>query len=120
MAIDLEELRQKKAFEELQAERTEEPTTEVTTAFLVVQGLDGQWTAMHDFAGKEFTLQRDAIMDDIVGGCSNIMVGAQVQQTGVATVILMEQRAHQMQQQMIQQQQMQHAASLIDPSKLRA
>jgi hypothetical protein len=58
-------------------------------------------------------------MDDIVGGCANVQIGCQVQQTGMATMIMMEQRAMQMQQLAQQQQDANRVASLIDPKKLR-
>ena len=92
---------------------------DVTTAFLVVQGLDGQWTTVYDYADREYTPLRDPSLDDIVGGCSNIMMSCQVQQTAVATTITMEQRAMQMQQMAQQQAEANRVASLIDPRKLR-
>jgi hypothetical protein len=55
-----------------------------------------------------------------MGGCENVKVGCQTQQTAISTVIMMEQRAAMMQQQMMQQQEAQRISSLIDPSKLRA
>jgi len=119
MTIDLEELAQKKKFEDLMAER-ENTSEQVTTAFLVVQGTDGQWTAYSEYMDKDLSLLRSASMDDIVGGCSNVVMGCQIQQSAVATMITMEQRAMQMQHQMRQQQEAQQALSLIDPSKLRA
>jgi len=119
MTIDLEELRQKKAFEELEDSKQED-IPEVTTAFLVVQDANGQWTAYHDFAGREFDLSHAATFDDIVGGCAAITMGCHVQQTAVATMMMMEQRAQQMQQQLAAQQEAQRVSSLIDPKKLRA
>lgn len=118
MAIDLEELRQKKAFEELAAERGNDQD-EVTTAFLIVQNANGQWVAYSDFADKDLSMERTATLDDIVGGCSNVLMGCQIQQTGLATVLLMEQRAAMMQQHLMQQQEANRVASLIDPNKLR-
>jgi len=119
MTIDLDELRQKKAFEELAASR-ESSAEEVTTAFLVVQSKDGQWAAYHDFADLELDMRHAATFDDMIGGCENIKIGCQIQQTGMATMIVMEQRAAQMQQQLAQQQEANRVASLIDPKKLRA
>lgn len=119
MTIDLEELRKQKALEEILASQ-EQASQEVTTAFLVVQDTKGQWAAYADYQGLEINAQRQASLDDIVGGCANTIMGCQVQQTGISTVIMMEQRAQQMQQQMLQQQSANRAASLIDPSKLRS
>lgn len=121
MTIDLEELRQKKAFEELQAEKSDSPSssTPVTTAFLVVQDKLGQWLALSDFDQHDLTADRVATMDDIIGGSAAVLTGCQSQQTAMSTVMMMQQQAQAMQQQMLQQQQAQKAASLIDPSKLR-
>lgn len=120
MTIDLEEL-QKKQAAELLAERDADPNEEeVTTAFLIVQNQDGQWAAYADFAGKNVTMDRQATLDDIIGGCENVKIGCQVQQAAVSTVIMLEQRAAMMQQQMMQQQEAQRISSLIDPNKLRA
>jgi hypothetical protein len=121
MTIDLEELRQQKAFEELQKSKEEtDVPPDVTTSFLVVQGLDGNWTVLHEYEDREFVPQRSATMDDIVAGCSNALMGCQIQQTALAGVILMEQRTMQMQQKMLQQQESNRLASMIDPSRLRA
>lgn len=118
MTIDLEELQKQKA-EELIAERNN-GGEEVTTAFLIVQNTDGQWAAYADFADKNLAMDRQATLDDIIGGCENVKVGCQVQQSAISTVIMMEQRAAMMQQQMMQQQEAQRISSLIDPNKLRA
>lgn len=118
MTIDLEELRQKAAFEALQEERgTDEPNA--TVAFLVVQDTNGQWAAFHDYADREIISERAATLDDIIGGSSAVLSGAQSQQTAISTVLMMEQRAAQMQQHIMQQQEAQRVASLIDPKKLR-
>jgi hypothetical protein len=117
--IDLEELRQKKAFEEAEANKVTD-SFPVTTAFLVVQDKNGQWTAMANYEDRDFTLERRATFDDMVGGCANITMGCQVQQSSVATMILMEQKAQQMQMFAQQQAESQRVASLIDPKKLRA
>lgn len=119
MTIDLEELQMKKAAE-LLANSDVQNEEEVTTAFLIVQNTDGQWAAYADFADKDLTMDRQATLDDIIGGCENVKVGCQTQQTAISTVIMMEQRAAMMQQQMMQQQEAQRISSLIDPSKLRA
>jgi hypothetical protein len=121
MTIDLEELRQKKAFEELQAKEANQPSssTPVITAFLVVQDKSGQWLAFHDYDNHDIEPDRAASLDDMIGGCSAVISGCQVHQTAMSTVMMMQQQAQAMQQQMLQQQQAQKAASLIDPSKLR-
>jgi hypothetical protein len=119
MTIDLEEMRQKKAFEEAEANKLSEAQP-VTTAFLVVQDENGQWTALAEYEDKDFELSRRATFDDMVGGCANITMGCQVQQSAVATMIMMEQRAQQMQMFARQQAETQAVASLIDPKKLRA
>lgn len=118
MTIDLEELRQKQAFEELMAEK-DDTQKAVTTAFLIVQDSNGQWSAYHDYESLSLAVERQATFDDIVGGCENVKLGCQIQQTSMNTMIVMEQRAQAMQQQMIQQQEANKVASLIDPKKLR-
>ena len=117
MTIDLEELQKQKAAE-LLAERDSQ-TEEVTTAFLIVQNTDGQWAAYADFADKDLSMDRQATLDDIIGGCENVKIGCQTQQQAISTIIMMEQRAAQMQYQMQAQQDAQRVASLIDPNKLR-
>ncbi len=64
-------------------------------------------------------MERQATLDDIIGGCENVKIGCQVQQSAISTIVMMEQRAAQMQYQMQQQQEAAKVASLIDPSKLR-
>ena len=118
MTLDLEELQKQKAAE-LLAER-EAQVEEVTTAFLIVQNQDGQWAAYADFADKDLTMDRQATLDDIIGGCENVKIGCQVQQSAISAVIMMEQRAAQLQMQLARQQEAQKVASMIDPSKLRA
>lgn len=118
MTINLEALQIKKATELLTEKESE--VEEVTTAFLIVQDTNGQWAAYADFADKDLTLDRQATLDDIIGGCENVKMGCQTQQTAISTVIMMEQRAAMMQQQIMQQQEAQRISSLIDPSKLRA
>jgi len=116
MTLDLEELQKKQAAELLAEDNVEE----VTTAFLIVQDSNGQWAAYADYADKDLSMDRQATLDDIIGGCENVKIGAQTQQTAISTIIMMEQRAAQMQQQMMQQQEAQRISSLIDPNKLRA
>lgn len=103
MTIDLEELRQKKAAEDLEAERNAEGRP-VTTAFLVVQDITGQWTALHDWSSFELAPERAATLDDILGGCAAIQTGCQAQQTAFQTVLMMQQQAQAMQAQMANQQ----------------
>lgn len=117
MTIDLEELRQKKAAEELAAQRaeTEAEGRPVITAFTVVQDTTGQWTALPYDQVPELALERVAVLDDMIGGCSSILTGCTAQQTAFQTVVMMQQQAQAMQQQMANQR----IASQIDPSKLR-
>lgn len=119
MTIDLEALKQKKALEDLEAERANDAKN-ATTAFLVVQDSTGQWTALAEWEGVEFQLERQAILDDMVGGCAAVLQGCQAQQNAIATAMFMEQRAAMMQHQIMQQQEAQRVASLIDPNKLRS
>jgi hypothetical protein len=116
MTIDLEELQKQRAQELLDQNNSAD---EVVTAFLVVQNPDGQWTAYADFKDKNLEMERTATLDDIIGGCETVKIGCQTQQTAISTVIMMEQRAAQMQHQIMQQQANAQAASLIDPKKLR-
>lgn len=118
MTINLEELQKKQAAELLAQNDSE--AEEVTTAFLIVQDSNGQWAAYADFADKDLSMNRQATLDDIIGGCENVKMGCQTQQSAISTIIMMEQRAAQMQQQMMQQQEAQRISSLIDPNKLRA
>lgn len=114
MTVDLEEIKQK-----LDSLEVSTDTEKVTTAFLIVQDTNGQWAAYAEFAHLDLDQDRIATFDDIVGGCSNVMMGCQVQQTALATMLNMEQRAAQVQQQMRAQQEAQRVSSLIDPTKLR-
>lgn len=116
--IDLEELRQKKAFAEAEVNNPSS-SQPVTTAFLVVQDANGQWSALAEYENADLDLQRKATFDDMVGGCANISMGCQVQQQAVASMVMMEQRAQQMQMFAQQQAESQRVASLIDPKKLR-
>lgn len=117
MTIDLEELQKQKAAELLAEKGNDEQS--VTTAFLIVQNTDGQWAAYADFADMNLAMDRQATLDDIIGGCENVKVGCQTQQVAISTVVMMEQRAAQMQMQMARQQEAAKVASLIDPNKLR-
>src|SRR5690349_6503802 len=84
----------------------EQSGTDVTTAFMVFQTPEGQWSAT-------------AELDDIIGGSSAVVVGCTAQQSAMTTLFLMEQKAQQQMQMIQQQQEAQKVASLIDPSKLR-
>lgn len=106
MTIDLEELRQKKAAEALEAERQESAPEgrPVTTAFLIVQDVNGQWTALHDWSTLDLAPERGATLDDIIGGTAAIQTGCQAQQTAFQTVMMMQQQAQAMQRAMQDQQ----------------
>lgn len=104
MTIDLDELRQKKAAEELAAQHGEGSGTPVTTAFVVVQTDNGQWTAMPYDQAPELAPERVATLDDMIGGCAAIQTGCQAQQTAFQTIIMMNQQAQQMQAAMQNQQ----------------
>jgi hypothetical protein len=114
MTIDLEELRQQKAFEELQAQNQAEGKP-VTTAFLVVQDTSGQWLALHDFDQHNLIPERAATLDDILGGSAAVMSGCTAQQAAFHTVMAMNQQAQQMRAAAENQKLM----SVIDPAKLR-
>lgn len=114
-AIDLEDIKNKLS----ELSDPEPEPTQVTTAFLVVQNPDGQWAAFSEFSDLDLKQDRIATFDDIVGGCANVTLGCQIQQTALNTIVMMEQRAQQMQQQMRAQAESQRVASLLDPSKLR-
>lgn len=115
MTIDLEELRQQKAFEELQAQQEAEGKT-VTTAFLVVQDTSGQWIALADINQPTLVVERAATLDDIIGGSAAVMSGCTAQQTAFHTIMTMNQQA----QQMRAAAENQKLASLIDQNKLRS
>lgn len=106
---------QAKTLDELMAE-TGEP---VITAFLVFQSPEGQWIATADYSDKILNPDRQATFDDIVGGCAAVQQGCAVQQTALATLQFMEQRALAAQHAMKEQQKAAKIAGLIDPSKLR-
>lgn len=115
-AIDLEELRQKKALEELQAEKAAEPQegTPVVTAFLIAQQENGQWVALADYTAVDLVPERTAILDDILGGCAAVVAGCQAQQTATTLAMMMNQQAAQLRAQMDSQR----IASQLDMSKL--
>lgn len=116
-AIDLEEMRQKAEFEKLMAEKADQPEEEsnpVTTAFMVIQQTNGQWLALAEYESLNIVPERQAIMDDIIGGCAAVQGGAQAQQTAMHTVMMMNQQAQQMRAAV----ESQRIASQLDLSKL--
>lgn len=92
---------------------------DVTTAFLVYQTQEGNWTATADFKNKNLNLDREATYDDIIGGSAAVHSGAIAQQTALHTLMMMESRAAQAQKFMQEQQAAAQAAKLIDPTKIR-
>lgn len=102
-------------FEALMSQKNER----AVTAFLVYQNEEGQWVATADYNGKVFDLDRQATFDDIVGGCAAVQAGCAVQQTAMAVIMMMEQRAQAMQAHIQSQQEAAKVSQLIDPTKLR-
>lgn len=92
--------------------------TPVTTAFIVYQTPEGQWTASATL-DMELNPERQATLDDIVSGTSTVKAGAVAQQTAMTTIVAMNQQAQAMQQHMLQQQEAAKVANLIDPRKMR-
>lgn len=76
----------------------------VTTAFLVVQHDNGQWSAHADWEELDIVASRKAHMDDFVSGAANIQTSVAVQQSAMHTLIAMNQQAQAMQQQVEAQQ----------------
>lgn len=101
MAAELTE-EQQAALDELKASAgaTEGAPMEVTTAFLVVQHKNGQWSAHADYDDMALITDRKAHMDDFVGGCANIQTSCLVQQGAMHTMVAMNQQAQAMQQQL--------------------
>lgn len=93
--------------------------TDVTTAFLVYQTEDGQWTATAKIDEVNLNLNREATFDDIIAGSAAIHSGAVAQQTAMHTITMMEARAAAAQQFMREKQASAEAAKLIDPTKIR-
>lgn len=91
----------------------------VTTAFLIYQTPEGQWSATPDFDELDLNPTRKATFDDIISGASAVVAGCTAQQAAMTTLVMMEQRAQAQMAAMQQQQEANRAASLIDPSKLR-
>lgn len=101
MAAELTE-EQQAALDELKASAgaSEDAPMEVTTAFLVVQHKNGQWSAHADYDEMALITDRKAHMDDFVGGAANVSLSCQVQQSAMHTLVAMNQQAQAMQQQM--------------------
>lgn len=93
--------------------------TPVTTAFLIYQTQEGNWTATAQFQELNLELDRESTFDDIIGGTAAVHAGCISQQSAMHTVMIMEQRAAALQEQMRQQAEANKVSSLIDPTKLR-
>jgi hypothetical protein len=88
----------------------------VQTAFLIVLGPNGEYSATHELGDVEkFRTARPAGGDDIIAGCSVVLASMKAQQTAVLTQQIMMQSA----QMMAQKQQEAKLMQGIDPSKLR-
>lgn len=71
----------------------------VATAFLVVLGPNGEYTATHDLSDvNKFRVSRPAGGDDMVAGCAVVGASMQAQQTAVLTQQIMMQSAQMMAQ----------------------
>jgi hypothetical protein len=101
--------------DELAPQEPQDAPQEVQTAFLVVQHLNGQWSAHSDYEEISIAPQRKAHTDDFVSGAANITVSVSVQQAAMHTIIAMNQQAQAMQQQM----EAQKIANGLDLSHLR-
>lgn len=99
----------------LASQEPQEAGTEVQTAFLVVQHENGQWSAHAEYDELDYIPKRKAHMDDFVAGAANISMSCQVQQSAMHTLIMMNQQAQAMQQQM----EAQKIAQGLDLSHLR-
>ncbi len=99
----------------LAAEEPQETGTKVQTAFMVVLHENGQWSAHSDWDELDYVPSRKAHMDDFVAGAANISMSCQVQQSAMHTMIMMNQQAAAMQQQM----ETQKIAQGLDLSQLR-
>jgi len=105
---------QKTTLEEL-SEGTADAPTPVQTAFLVVLHDNGQWSAHADYNEIDVAPKRKAHMDDFVAGAANISMSCQIQQSAMHTLLMMNQQAQAMQQQM----EAQKIAQGLDLSHLR-
>lgn len=97
------------------AQASEATGTAVQTAFLVVLHDTGQWSAHADYEDLDYIPARKAHMDDFVAGAANISMSCQVQQSAMHTMIMMNQQAQAIQQQM----EAQKIAKGLDLSHLR-
>lgn len=107
---------QAKTLDELMAEAGEK----VVTSFLVFQTHEGQWVALANYKDKTLVSDREATIDDIIGGTEAVKLSCAAQQAAMVQVAVMEQRAMAVQQAMEQQRAAQQVAKLIDPAKLRS
>jgi len=101
--------------EGLTPQEPQEAGTAVQTAFLVVLHPNGQWSAHAEYDELDYVPERKAHMDDFVAGAANIAMSCQVQQAAMHTMIMMNQQAQAMQQQM----EAQKIAQGLDLSHLR-
>lgn len=101
--------------EGLTPQEPQEAGTAVQTAFLVVLHPNGQWSAHAEYDELDYVPERKAHMDDFVAGAANISMSCQVQQAAMHTMIMMNQQAQAMQQQM----EAQKIAQGLDLSHLR-
>lgn len=100
-------------------ELLEKNAQDVTTAFLVYQTEDGQWTATAKIDEVNLNLSRESTFDDIIAGSAAVHAGSIAQQTAMHTIMMMESRAAAAQKFMREQAESQKVSQLIDPSKLR-
>ena len=91
---------QREILDQLKGNSGEKESQPVTTAFLVVQHENGQWSAHADWEELDIVASRKAHMDDFVSGAANIQTSVAVQQAAMHTLIAMNQQAQAMQQQM--------------------
>lgn len=84
---------------QLKGSEGEKSPQPVTTAFLVIQHENGQWSAHADWDELDIVPSRKAHMDDFVSGAANIQTSVAVQQAAMHTLIAMNQQAQAMQQQ---------------------
>jgi hypothetical protein len=88
----------------------------VQTAFLIVLGANGEYSATHELGDVEkFRTARPAGGDDILAGCAVVGASVAAQQTALLTQQVMMQSA----QVMAQKQQEARLLQGLDPTKLR-
>lgn len=91
---------QRSILDQLKGKEEDNSPQPVTTAFLVVQHENGQWSAHADWEELNIESKRKAHMDDFVSGAANIQTSVAVQQAAMHTLIAMNQQAQAMQSQM--------------------